>query len=181
MCSYIHNSVYSGNGTGVVALEVFSTIFDMCSECVMTLLVLMLANGWFTRYQKFDYDEGLEIYGPLFVLILMVHIVIGAFTFIDQDAYHKYHDFHGWVGTLIISAKIILVFCFLYFYQYSKDKISKAAKPFYQQFVMVGLMFLLSDPMIILSCFFLKEYNRQFYYRFADQSIHIFLQTYIFF
>ena len=66
-----------------MVLDVFSTIFDMISECVMTLLVLMLVNGWFTKYQKFDLDDGLEIYGPLWILVLVIHIVFAAFSFID--------------------------------------------------------------------------------------------------
>jgi len=91
----------------------------------MTLLVLMLANGWLTKFKKFDFDDGLEIYGPLWILVLVVHIMFAAFSFIDQDAYHKYHDFHGWPGYLLICAKLILVLVFFYFYYYAHKEISK--------------------------------------------------------
>lgn len=149
------------------------TIADMVGECIMTLLVLMLANGWYTRFQHFDYDSGLEVYGPLFILILMVHIVFGAFSFIDQDAYHKYHDFHGWVGYCLICAKFILFAVFFWFYDYTHDKLNKESKKFYLQFLPIGALYLLSDPLVILTSFFLEEYNRQYYYRFFDQSMHI--------
>ena len=64
-------------------LDVLGTVFDMLSECVMTLLVLMLANGWYSRFNKYDVDSGLDIYAPLFMLIIMVHIVFGALSYID--------------------------------------------------------------------------------------------------
>ena len=85
--------MYSKDGEGMVLFDVFGTIFDMLSECTMTLLLLMLANGWMTRYLKFDFDDSLEVYAPLFMLVVMVHVMFGALTYVDQDAYHKYHDF----------------------------------------------------------------------------------------
>lgn len=46
---------------------------------------------------------------------------------------------------------------------------------------MLGLFYLLSDPLAILSSYFLAEYNREFYFRISDQGMHIFLQAYILF
>jgi len=108
------------------------TILDMIGECVMTLLVLMLANGWYTRFKTFDYDEGLEIYGPLWILVLMVHMIFGAFSYIDRDAYHKYHDFHGWVGHCLIVSKLILFAVYFYFYDFTNSKLTRDAKVFYK-------------------------------------------------
>ena len=106
-----------------LGLDISSTVFDMTSECTMTLLVLMLANGWYSRYFDFDYDEGIEVYGPLFLLIIVVHIMFGCFTLIDKDAYHKFHDFSGWPGALLIVTKLILVCVFIYFHSYTKIKV----------------------------------------------------------
>lgn len=160
MCDLVHVSKYAQDGEGIPVFEVFGTVFDMLSECMLSLLVLMLANGWFTRFKNFDFDDGIEIYGPMFVFVIMIHIVFGAFTFIDQDAYHKYHDFHGWVGYCIVAAKLMLLSCFFYFYNYTVSKISKEAKVFYNQFVPIGIMYLLSDPFLIMSSYILAEYNR---------------------
>jgi hypothetical protein len=68
----------------------------MLSECVMSFLVLMLANGWLTRFTKFDLDEGIDEYGPLALILIIIHVVFGALTFVDRDAHHKFHDFAGW-------------------------------------------------------------------------------------
>jgi hypothetical protein len=121
----VHLMSYSKDGEGVPVLEVFGTVFDMLSECVMSLLILMLANGWFTRFKNFEFDDGIEIYGPMFVFVVMIHVVFGGFTYIDNDAYHKYHDFHGWVGYCIVAAKLMLLAAFFYFYGYTVGKLSK--------------------------------------------------------
>jgi len=108
---------------GIVVLDVFGTIFDMLSECVMTLVVLMLVNGWYTRFKKYDFDDGLEVYAPLFLIVIMIHVLFGALSYVDQDAHHKYHDYSGWVGFLLIGAKLGLIGAWYYFYSYTRDKI----------------------------------------------------------
>jgi hypothetical protein len=79
----IHNINYSYNGVGYLVLNIFGTLFDMLSECTMTLLLLMMANGWMTRFHKYDIDDGLDIWAPLFMMVLLVHIVFGALIYID--------------------------------------------------------------------------------------------------
>jgi hypothetical protein len=44
---------------------------------------------------------------------------------------------------------------------------------------MAGLIYILSDPVTILSSYLLPEYHRQFYFRLVDQSVHILMQGYI--
>ena len=180
-CDLAHWVQYASDGEGLMVLDVFGTIFDLLSECMMTLVVLMLANGWYTRFKTYDIDDGMETYAPLFLLVIMMHVLFGALGYVDQDAQHKYHDFQGWVGAVLICTKLTLVAAFFYFYSYSVDKIQKESKQFYQQVTMLGLFYLLSDPLAILSSYFLAEYNREFYFRISDQGMHIFLQAYILF
>jgi hypothetical protein len=47
------------------------------------MVVLMLANGWYTRFKTYDLDDGMETYAPLFLLVVMLHVVFGALSFID--------------------------------------------------------------------------------------------------
>lgn len=93
----------------------------------MTLLVLMLANGWMTRFIKYDFEDGMEVYAPLFMLVVMVHVLFGALTFVDMDAYHKYHDFHGWQGYSLIFFKFIIIGVFIYFYMNTYKVLKKEA------------------------------------------------------
>ena len=87
----------------------------------MTVLVLMLANGWMTRFKKYDIDDAMEIYAPLFLLIILVHCLFGVLTYVDQDAHHKYLNFEGWIAHGLIIVKLILVVIFLYYHINCKD------------------------------------------------------------
>lgn len=91
----IHYAQYSNDGIGFVQLEVITTLFEMISESLMTMLILMLANGWMT-YDLKNEDESEDIYIPIAIVVFMLHIMIGMLTYVDQNAYHKYHDFNGW-------------------------------------------------------------------------------------
>lgn len=61
----------------------------------MTILLFSLATGWTITYQEIDLDENMEIYIPIMALVVMVHVLVSALTFIDMDSSHKYHDFAG--------------------------------------------------------------------------------------
>lgn len=58
--SLVHNYWYKQDGEGVPILDVFSTTSDMFSECTMSILIMMLANGWYTywtEYSESDFNE----------------------------------------------------------------------------------------------------------------------------
>ena len=78
-----HHYVYSIDGRGYVVMDVFSTIFDMISESIMTLLILMMANGWMSSFVKTNEDDYLDMYLPIMMIIMFVHIVFGILTFVD--------------------------------------------------------------------------------------------------
>lgn len=50
---------------------------------------------------------------------------------------------------------------------------------FYNQIFYIGLIFMLSDPLIIMSTFVMNEWQRAWYYHFFDQLMHIGLQAYL--
>ena len=76
-------------------MEVMATVFEMISESLMTMLLLRLADGWITL-KLIQSNKDTRIYMPLTSFVVAVHIMLGAITYIDQDADHKYHDFQGW-------------------------------------------------------------------------------------
>lgn len=171
MIAHFFQAAYSGmyrEGYEYIGLDVVATILDMMSECVMTMLVMMLTNGWWTRFQKIDMDIGMELYVPIFFLVVFVHVLLGAISFVEADAHHKYMDFEGVLAYLLIATKLMLICIQFYYYSTNADNINKRAKDFYNKIVIIGLIYLLSDPMMILSSYLLHEYNRHFYYRLMD-------------
>jgi len=94
------------------------------------------------------------------LIVMMVHVLFGALTFVDQDAHHKYHDFHGWQGYFLIVCKLIIVGVHIFMYLTSKNKVKKNSLQFFEKVFKVGLIYLLTDPFAILSGFLLDEINR---------------------
>ena len=61
-----------------------------------------------------DTDDNLELHLPMTCVVLLVHVVVVALTFIDIDASHKYHDFAGIQGWCLIVLKLIIFAYFSY-------------------------------------------------------------------
>lgn len=91
----------------------------MISEICMACLFLMLSYGWTLSFQDIDWDSNLEIFIPVGSLTVAVHLILAAMTYIDEDAYHKYHDFSGIQGIILMVLRVAL-FCF-YIYSYFKN------------------------------------------------------------
>ena len=83
LCDLAHQVKFSEDGRGWMFLEVMGTILDMVSESIMTLLVLMLANGWMTGFVKNDYDDYLDVWAPIMMVVMVVHVLSGGLTYVD--------------------------------------------------------------------------------------------------
>lgn len=110
----IHLWQYSYDGEGFTVLEILAKISGATSEVTMSMLLVLMAQGWTVTYQDLDVDDNLEIFIPTFALIVMVHVLVSALTFIDVDATHKYHDFSGIQGWVLLLVKVGLFAYFCY-------------------------------------------------------------------
>ena len=64
-------------------------------EITVSSLLMMIAHGWTLIYQDLDFDNNLEIFLPVGSIVVAIHLVLAAMTYIDVDAHHKYHDYAG--------------------------------------------------------------------------------------
>lgn len=174
----VSNVMFARSGDENLIIDVIASILAMVNECMMILLLMMMVSGWMTLWLDVDPDEVIEVHVPLFLLVIMIHLVFACLSFIDRNAYHKYHDFQGYVGVGLVFAKFILLCPYYYFYYYTHGKVPNTFKFFYQQIVQIGLFYLLSDPVLILSTYMLNEWNMAFYYSISDQLVHLGLQCY---
>ena len=92
---YLHLWIYSSNGRGFAFFDIMGLICFMLAEIGMSSLLMLFASGWTMSFQDIDWDNNLEFYIPVVSLTVAVHLVLAAMTYIDEDAYHKYHDFAG--------------------------------------------------------------------------------------
>ena len=59
-----------------------------------------------------------------------------------------------------------------------KTQLSKGQINFYEQIIQIGLIYMLSDPILLVGTYMLSEWNMAFYYNIADQLMHVLLQCY---
>jgi len=95
------------------------------------MLLIALATGWTVLYQQIDIDENLEIYIPVGAFIVMIHIMVAALTFLDVDANHKYHDFAGIQGWVLLITKLVLWVIFAYLHATNQNKVEKRSKSYF--------------------------------------------------
>jgi hypothetical protein len=113
----IHLWNYSIDGEGVLPTDILSKIFTGISEIIMSMLLIQLISGWTVTYQDIELDDNMEIYVPIMLFIVMVEIIITALTFVDvESSSHRYHDFAGVQGCILLILKLGIWAYFLYKY-----------------------------------------------------------------
>ena len=95
-------------------------------------------------------------------LVLMIHIILVALTFVDMDASHKYHDFAGVQGWCLVVLKALLYAYYLWCIYDSKEqsKKKKEHQAYISTLLTVGTVYLLAIPASVLISFIFEPYER---------------------
>ena len=79
------------------------------SQIIIILLIVLVASGWTVTYQSImDRDH----YLPLGGFIIVANGLISLLNYLDLGEYHKFHDFSGWTGALLIVIRLLVFFVF---------------------------------------------------------------------
>ena len=66
----------------------------------------------------------MEIYVPIMLFIVMVEVIITALTFVDvESSSHRYHDFTGIQGMILLVMKFSIWVYFAYKYFQTKPHV----------------------------------------------------------
>ena len=98
--------------------------------------------------------------------MVVVHLVLGAMTYVDFDAYHKYNDFAGIQGYVLMFLRICLFAYYVYCFTSNKDSIPRRSIEFYRPFFVLGCAYFMIVPFSIIAQNFFEPYNRQYFYTF---------------
>jgi Rhodopsin-like GPCR transmembrane domain len=147
----IHLWAYSTNGYGFIVFDILGLICFMLAEIGIACLFMLFAYGWTLSFQDIDWDNNLEFYIPIGSIVLALHLVLGAMTYIDVDAYHKYHDFAGIQGFALVFIRLCLFGYYIYCFRTNKDKIPKRSQEIYRYFWVLGCLYFLIVPVTILT------------------------------
>jgi hypothetical protein len=136
----------------------------MLAEICMASLLMLFAYGWTLSFQDIDWDNNLEFFVPVGSIIIALHLVLAAMTYIDFDSYHKYHDFAGVQGVLLLILRLILFSYYIYCIQKNKSTIPKRSQEIYRAFLILGCLYFSIVPFSLISSYLLPEYQRQYYF-----------------
>ncbi|KRW99052.1 hypothetical protein PPERSA_11653 [Pseudocohnilembus persalinus] len=110
----LHLVNYSADGKGSIILQIGSYLSNMGSQFSLTLLLVLLAQGWSITYERI---KKIELYIPVVTLVAMLHVGIMGLGFLDHDTPLKYHPYDGWVGYTIIGLRVCSLIYFLVYIQ----------------------------------------------------------------
>ncbi|KAL4465025.1 hypothetical protein ABPG72_010469 [Tetrahymena utriculariae] len=152
---WIHMLIYSSNGKGSFVLQLFGQLFGIAAQFTMAILFILISWGWTINYSEL---ENFDIYIPLAVLLGIVHMMIVGLSKLTDDESHKFHQYGGFVGWIIVFLRLGM---FIYFLFGIKDTLKTArekVKVFIYKFVIVGSLYFLAFPVILFITSFIADY-----------------------
>ena len=63
----------------------------------------MIAFGWTLTFYKLSENDN---YQMIILLNILVHLVVAILTLIDDGEHHKYHDYQGVQGFLLVMIRV---------------------------------------------------------------------------
>ena len=99
----VDEMVYSHDGQGFWWMRLIQSMMRIGSKFFMMCIMVMMASGWTFTFTNFSEKEdylfvmGVALAANTFLLVLNA---------LDLGEYHKFHDFSGITGFLIILTRI---------------------------------------------------------------------------
>lgn len=93
-------------------------------------------------------------------IVVAVHFVLAALTYIDVDASHKYHDYAGIQGYVLILFKMCLFAYYYWCYESNRNSIPRRSMNFYRVLIYLGVLYMVSTPITIFASYFFQPYDR---------------------
>lgn len=141
----IHLSIYEFDGEGIPTIDVFSTICQVGSQVFIVTLLLLISFGWTITYNNLPEKETIIMFTGMSFII---HAIIAGLTALDKDQYHKYHDFSGIQGLILVILRICLFIVFCFGINLSSQDIKKTQAKFLRVFTVAGSAYILAFPIL---------------------------------
>jgi len=108
---FIHYMTYSGNGIGVPALKTLGDIFDICSQIVLIMLLVVLSKVWtITRTKIVGRNQIIVI----FAIFIVVYFVIFIWGLVGVDPATTDYIYNSAPGIIILVVRTLAWIYFLY-------------------------------------------------------------------
>lgn len=154
-CQTVDIFIYAYNGSGFYLLDLSGTFFQMTAQVVIVGLFIMIAYGWKVTDVDIAENNTLVIIGGV---VCVMQSGASFLTFIDDGAHHKYHDYGGFQGLLLIAIRVFTWIVFVYGLLQNFGKVNKRAKPLLKALAVAGSLYMMAFPGLWFLCFFVPGY-----------------------
>jgi len=145
---FIHYMTYSGNGIGVPALKTLGEIFDICSQVVLIMLLIVLSKGWtITRAKIVGRNQIIVI----FAIFVVVYFVIFIWGLVGVDPATTDYIYNSAPGIIILVVRSL---AWIYFLYSIRDTLIVENHPtkrkFYKYFGVLYSLWFVALPIIVI-------------------------------
>mmetsp|Transcript_12568 Transcript_12568/g.12612 ORF Transcript_12568/g.12612 Transcript_12568/m.12612 type:complete len:268 (+) Transcript_12568:488-1291(+) len=170
-CTSIHLYVYAYNGSGFYLLDLSATFFQMTAQVVVVGLFTMIAHGWKITENDIAENTGLVVLGGV---ICVVQSLASYLTFLDDGAHHKYHDYGGYQGIIMVALRILTWIVFVYGIVKNIGKVNRKAKPLLKALSVAGSLYMMAFPGLWFLCYLIPGYLQNRVIVFGNLFIQLF-------
>ena len=78
--------------------------------------------------------------------MITFHLLVGVITAIDHEEKHKFHDYSGYQGFVLVVLRFLLYGAFMFGLWRTWDKVSAKTSAFLQALAFAGTLYILSFP-----------------------------------
>ncbi|CAI2370950.1 unnamed protein product [Moneuplotes crassus] len=161
----MHLICYSYDGRGIWLFDYFQTIFSILAQITLISLMIMISQGWTLVFG--DLAEK-NYFKTELIINFGVHIFIGLLTVIDNGEAHKYHDFEGFQGLLLILLRLGIYGYFLYNVKEIMRNIPRKNLKFMKGFIISASIYMLSFPAFWICSYLLNPHRRLKFIHFGN-------------
>ena len=154
----LHFRFYSHDGQGLKALDVFAEILNVLSQVIATSLLILIALGYTLLHSKLG---NLDVVIPVVFIVAVLHVLLVGFGKIKDDASFKFYENEGVVGWILLVLRILLLVWFIWAVrETSKETSGPKMSHFLGKFIVAGVVFFLSYPLIFVITAMFPPYMR---------------------
>ena len=107
----IDEMVYSHDGQGFWWMRLIQSMMRIGSKFFIMCIMVMMASGWTFTFTRFDEKED---YMFVMGVAFGANTLLLVLNFLDLGEYHKFHNFSGITGFLMIMARIAMWAFFIF-------------------------------------------------------------------
>lgn len=155
--TFVHLFVYWFDGSGLWIFVYIATIMEIMSQVSIVSLVLLISFGWTITFKSLnEHEHYLFLIGGTF----LAHLVIAALTLIDNGKHHKYHDYEGFQGLLLVIIRLCIFGVFIYKVKQLLDIAARKNTLFIKEFLISTSVYMLAFPLLWFISYSLNPHRR---------------------